>query len=31
MRFAKWLFDWLMLIPLFLGELAKSVYDVLQT
>ena len=30
MRFAKWLFDWLMLIPLFLGELAKSVYDVLQ-
>ncbi len=30
MRFAKWLFDWLMLIVLFLTELAKSVYDVLR-
>lgn len=30
MRLAKWLFEWLMLIVLFLTELAKSVYDVLQ-
>jgi len=30
MRFIKWLFDWLMLALLFLSELAKSVYDVLQ-
>lgn len=30
MRLAKWLFDWLMLVLLFLTELAKSVYDVLQ-
>lgn len=30
MRPIKWLFDWLMLVLLFLKELAKSVYDVLQ-
>lgn len=30
MRPIKWLFDWLMLVLLFLWELIKSVYDVLQ-
>lgn len=30
MHLIKWLFDWLMLASLFLKELAKSVYDVLQ-
>lgn len=30
MRLIKWLYDWLMLVFMFLRELAKSVYDVLQ-
>lgn len=30
MRIIEWLFNWLMLALLFLKELAKSVYDVLQ-
>lgn len=30
MKSVKWLYDWLGLVLLFLSELAKSVYDVLQ-